>query len=204
MDYSRDEAAWTRSNGHLLRFRRHGIEIPYPIQMEGSLERPVTDEQAAAARRTSLFRARSVATLTEDHGVLSLPRPNARFADGEAIVRQGGGGVAYIVVSGRAAVVLDGTESRSLCGPGRTWRDVAADRRSTHRVGGGQRDVLVLEIGAAVFASWRNSTRRPSNRLESPPHPPRRARRRPRAHQAAAVLEAPEQLPVRMRQFLRL
>jgi small-conductance mechanosensitive channel len=55
-DFELDEEAMDQVRSSLFyAFRRHGIEIPYPIQVEYSKEAPVVDESAAAVERERLI-----------------------------------------------------------------------------------------------------------------------------------------------------
>jgi len=110
-DYERDEAARdeVRTNIYYA-FARHGIEIPWPIQVQYEREwtepdlRERTTERRKLLAGVDLFSGLDDETLREIAHAIE-PRT---YGDGEAIVRQGEPGESmFIICSGRAAVVLE-------------------------------------------------------------------------------------------------
>lgn len=91
-------------------FARHGIEIPYPIQVEYSRDEPAPDPHSRQQERervlagVELFRALS----DEERGQLAATTATRTYGGGEAIVREGDPGDSmYVVCAGTVAVVLE-------------------------------------------------------------------------------------------------
>ena len=110
-DYAIDRTARDQVRTNLwYTFRRHNIEIPYPIQVQYERdEEPLRSDRhiAAAAEHlgaVDLFRPLSV----EARQTLSMASREHLFAGGEAIVRQNAEGDSmFVVLSGQARVVLE-------------------------------------------------------------------------------------------------
>jgi CRP-like cAMP-binding protein len=119
-DYERDEAARDQVRTAIYyAFARHGIEIPWPIQVQ--YERASTEPDAAARgqERAGLLAGVDLfATLSEDLKCeVAAATVSKMYGDGEAIVRQGDPGHSMFVVgSGRALVVIepDGREVATI------------------------------------------------------------------------------------------
>ena len=137
-------------------FRRHNIEIPYPIQVQYErTEEPIRTERhvAAAADRLAaigLFQPLSA----EARQALATAASHHLFAAGEAIVQAGRGRrfdvrVAERLRACRARAVRPGSGGHSA--RRFLWRDVDADRRSPQRHGQGDGRRLLLEIAAKDF-----------------------------------------------------
>lgn len=91
-------------------FRRQNIEIPYPIQIEYSREElPSRSDGDVLAAAAQLGAIDLFATLPQETRIgLSRTAAEHIFAAGEPIVRQGeGGNSMYVMLSGRARVVLE-------------------------------------------------------------------------------------------------
>ena len=133
-DFSADERVRDRVRSAVYyAFRRKGIAIPYPIQVQldgdpapaTSLD-PDTVEQLL--RRVEIFAALDDAVIA----ALARAARTALFASGEAIVRQGEtGGSMYVIVRGGVVVSIE-PDQREVARLRRRvlWRDVAADRRA--------------------------------------------------------------------------
>ena len=110
-DYAVDRTARDQVRTNLwYTFRRHNIEIPYPIQVQYErAEEPIRTDRhiAAAAERlgdVDLFKTLSA----EARSVLSSLASEHLFAAGEAIVRQNADGNSmFVILSGQARVVLE-------------------------------------------------------------------------------------------------
>ena len=120
-DFARDQEACDQVRTDIYyAFKRRGIEIPYPIQVEYSREpgpaRPpgLTDEFAALLGRSALFE-----NLDEDERLACAALGEERlYTRGEAIMREGDAGTSmFVIASGRADVTIAGGLVRSL-GPG--------------------------------------------------------------------------------------
>jgi CRP-like cAMP-binding protein len=110
-DYERDEAARDQVRTAIyFAFGRHGIEMPYPIQVEYSREWPEPDAQTRHRQRQSIVASVDLfSSLSEEQrAAIAASTTTKTFGDGEAIVRQGEPGHSmYVVCSGSAAVVLE-------------------------------------------------------------------------------------------------
>ena len=110
-DYGRDEVARDQvRTGIYYGFRRRGIEIPWPIQVEYTREEPparsagTTDQLAELLGRVDVLRTLSEAERLD----LAARCDEVLYARGEAVVRQGEAGASMFVVrAGRLAVTLD-------------------------------------------------------------------------------------------------
>ena len=110
-DYGADRVARDQVRSNLwYEFRRSGIEMPWPIQVEYSRPEPpaqTAEDEARAAEvlgRVALF-SHLPAALRQR---LATARPLQWFARSEAIVRQGASGRSlFVVLSGDVAVVLE-------------------------------------------------------------------------------------------------
>ena len=110
-DYALDSQARDQVRTNLWYvFRRHGIEIPYPIQIQFERdERPARSEADILSGAARLGAIDLFATLPEESRLdLSRAAREHIFATGEAIVRQGESGSSmFVVLSGRVRVVLE-------------------------------------------------------------------------------------------------
>ena len=125
-------------------FRRHGIEIPYPIQVEyRARNRPRVPR--LAARFASLLDGVDVfAGLTADERrELAGDSEERLFGTGEAVVRQGEAGSSMFVIErGRVAVTVDpGAIPVAELGPGAFFGEMSLltgkPRNATVRAGAG-------------------------------------------------------------------
>ncbi|HXG53782.1 MAG TPA: mechanosensitive ion channel family protein [Vicinamibacterales bacterium] len=210
-DYERDEAARDQVRTSIYyAFRRKGIEIPYPIQVQ--YERPWAqpDAEATATERERLLGKVDIfASLSdEQRRTIAARTRTSVYANGEVIVREGQPGESmFVVCSGRAAVVLQasGTEVAEIP-PGGYFGEMSlltGDPRSANVVARG--DAVVLEIDAEVFRQLAEET----------PHTVEQvglaaATRRTELDQVRAAsrkpegAEAPATFLARMRKFLRV
>jgi small-conductance mechanosensitive channel/CRP-like cAMP-binding protein len=156
-DYERDEAARDEVRTAIYyAFARHGIEIPWPIQVQYEKAWEEQDPAAKAQERGRLLAGVDLfAGLSDEarHEIAGAIRSRT-FGDGESIVRQGEPGESmFIIGSGRAVVVLEPDrrevatierggyfgEMSLLTGEPRTATVIARG------------DTVVLEIGAELF-----------------------------------------------------
>lgn len=156
-DYSRDSVALDQVRTNIwYALRRHGIEIPFPIQVEYSREEKTA--RAPDRVREVATRLRSVdlfAELDDDERMqLVWACREPLYASGERIVRQGDAGASmFLVLQGRVRVTLEPSgqevavtspggffgEMSMLTGEARTATVSALD------------DVVLLEIDAERF-----------------------------------------------------
>jgi small-conductance mechanosensitive channel/CRP-like cAMP-binding protein len=110
-DYERDEAARDEVRTAIYyAFDRHGIEIPWPIQVQYEREWGEPSAEAVVQERERLLAGVDLfATLAPDQRrSIASAMTRRTYGDGEAIVRQGDvGGSMFVVASGRVAVVLE-------------------------------------------------------------------------------------------------
>ena len=156
-DYAIDRTARDQVRTNLwYTFRRHNIEIPYPIQIQYEREEePIRTERHVADAAAHLGRLDLFQTLSaEACHALATAAGHHLFAAGESIVKQDAEGDSmFVLLKGRARVVLEPSrqevavipagsffgEMSMLTGDRRTATVTAAD------------DVAVLEIAAKDF-----------------------------------------------------
>jgi CRP-like cAMP-binding protein len=210
-DYARDELARDQARTAIYyAFKRHDIEIPYPIQTEISIEPPVRDERARALEREHLLAGVDLfASLTDEQRKrIAMATTTATYGDGEAIVRQGEAGESmYVIVSGKVAVRIDGrTDSIATIESGGYFGEMSlltGDPRSADVVAAG--DVVVLEVGAGVFRELGEASPHAVEQVGIAAATRRAELEGARAaNRAQSVLEAPNSFLARMRRFLRL
>jgi small-conductance mechanosensitive channel len=110
-DYERDEAARDEERTAIYyAFQRHGIEIPWPIQVQYEKEWETVEPDVKIQERDRLLAGVDLfATLSAEqrHELASETRSHV-YGHGEAIVRQGEPGHSmFIVGAGRAVVLLE-------------------------------------------------------------------------------------------------
>lgn len=121
LDFACDQDASDQVRSNIYHsFKRHSIEIPWPIQVEYEREWAparapgLTDEFASLLGRSALF-----ASLDESERLACASLGEERlYTKGEAIMREGApGGSMFVIVSGQADVTIAGGVVRTL-GPG--------------------------------------------------------------------------------------
>jgi CRP-like cAMP-binding protein len=116
-DCERDEEARDEVRAAIYyAFRRHGIEIPYPIQVQYDREETIVgrDEEvrgrAALLSKLDLFAGLS----GQDHVRLAEAARDRLFGDGERIVREGEPGSSlFVIAAGRVVILSGATGARS-------------------------------------------------------------------------------------------
>jgi small-conductance mechanosensitive channel/CRP-like cAMP-binding protein len=120
-DFARDYEACDQVRSNIYySFKRHGIEIPWPIEIQYSREfaparaPSLTGEFAALLGSSALFGA-----LDERERLACAALGEERlYTNGETVIREGApGGSMFLIVSGQADVVIAGGLVRTL-GPG--------------------------------------------------------------------------------------
>ena len=210
-NFELDEEAMDQVRSSLYyAFKRHAIEIPYPIQAEFSKELPVVDEVAAASERERLLKGVDLlASLSGEHrAMIARQSRSLEFGDGEAIVREGEPGDSmYIVASGSVAVVLEasGTTVATIERGGYFGEMslLTGDPRTASVVAKG--DVRVLEIEADVFRQLGDLSAQTVEQVGVAAAARRAELNAARATaKSAAVVEPPANFLARMRRFLHL
>jgi small-conductance mechanosensitive channel/CRP-like cAMP-binding protein len=140
-------------------FRRRGIDIPYPIQVEYSLEKPAQDAGERMERHGRTIAASPVfAGLPSDcHRALAAAAQERIYGDGEVVVRESdAGGSMFFVQRGRVAVTV-GPEQRQVAVTdaggffGEMSMLTGEPRSATVKAMG---DVTVLEISGDAFGAY--------------------------------------------------
>ena len=210
-DYERDEAARdeVRTNVYYA-FTRHGIEIPWPIQVQYEREwvEPDPRDRTAERRRllgtVDLFAGLDQETLTE----IAEAMKTRTYGNGEAIVRQGEPGESmFIVGSGRAGVVLEPDRQEvATIDPGGYFGEMSlltGDPRTATVLARG--DTVVFEINADLFRRLGATHPRAVEQVGVAAAARRIELDKVRATAVGqAVADAPATLIARMRRFLRL
>jgi small-conductance mechanosensitive channel/CRP-like cAMP-binding protein len=110
-DYERDEGARDEVRTAIYyAFGRHGIEIPFPIQVEYAREWVGPDVSARQRNRDRLLSGVDlfVALTEEQRREIAASTTDKVFGHGEAIVRQGSpGNSMFVVANGTAVVTLE-------------------------------------------------------------------------------------------------
>lgn len=210
-DYAIDRTARDQVRTNLwYTFRRHNIEIPWPIQVEYAREeapRRSGEEVALAAR--GLAAVDLFASLSEEER-LALARlgDEQLFAAGETIVRQGAAGDSmFVVLSGRVRVTIDSPGHEvAVIPPGGFFGEMSmltGDARAATVQA--IEDAVVLEISAADFRALAEANPALVDHVSTVVGTRRTGLEEARA--SAAVIAAPEakqNFLARMRKFLTL
>jgi small-conductance mechanosensitive channel/CRP-like cAMP-binding protein len=210
-DYAVDRTARDQVRSNLwYTFRRHNIEIPFPIQVQYERdEEPIRTDRHVAVAADHLAGVALFKTLDDQARVaLSKSANEHLFAAGEAIVRQDADGDSmFVLMSGNARVVLEPSgqevavipaggffgEMSMLTGDRRTATVKAMD------------DVRVLEISARDFRALAMATTGLLEHVSTIMSDRRTGLDDARAHAAAVPApEAHQGFLTRMRRFLTL
>jgi CRP-like cAMP-binding protein len=210
-DYELDDEARDRVRAAIYyAFSRHGIEIPFPIQVQYDLDPPRPDETTDEKHRQALLSEVDLfASLTdEQRRTIASATQMRTFGGGEVIVREGEPGQSmYVVASGKVAVVLEPDrrtvatierggyfgEMSLLTGEGRSATVIA-------RV-----DSVVLEIDAELFRKLARESPHAIERIGVDAITRRSELTQARnAARGVALADAPASLLSRMKRFLRL
>ena len=210
-DYERDEAARdeVRTNIYYA-FARHGIEIPWPIQVQYERQwdepdpRERTTEKGKLLSGIDLFSGLDDETLRE----IAHATKSRTYGNDEPIVRQGEPGESmFIICSGRAAVVLepDRREVATIEAGGYFGEMslLTGDPRTATVLARG--DTLVFELNADLFRRLGATHPRAVEQVALAAAARRLELDKVRATAVGqAVADAPATLMDRMRRFLRL
>jgi small-conductance mechanosensitive channel/CRP-like cAMP-binding protein len=210
-DYERDEAARDEVRSAIYyAFARHGIEIPWPIQVQYEKAWEEQDPAAQVHERgrllggVDLFAGLSDEARREIAGAIR----SRTFGDGESIVRQGEPGESmFIIASGRAVVALepDRREVATIEGGGYFGEMslLTGEPRTATVIARG--DTVVLEIGADLFRHLGMTSPQAIEQVGVAAAARRVELEKVRAAgTGAAVADAPAGFLSRMRRFLRL
>lgn len=210
-DFEVDEEAADQVRSSLYyAFRRRGIEIPYPIQVEYSREEPVVVEAVRAADRERLLASVDLfATLTDaQRATIAAQTRRLHFGDGETIVREGEPGQSmFVIAAGRVAVMIAASRTPvATIEAGGYFGEMSlltGDPRTASVVAQG--DVAVIEIDAEVFRQLGDASPHAVEQVGVAAATRRAELDAVRTSaQNAAVIEPPARFLARMRKFLRL
>ena len=156
-DYATDRTARDQvRTGIWYAFRRHGIEIPWPIQVQYQRrEMPARSDADVDLASALLGSVDIFGTLApEERRSLALASKEHLFAAGEAIVRQAAPGDSmFVVLSGRVRVTIEpsGTEVAVIAAGGFFGEMSMLTGDSRTATVQAIEDARVLEISAATF-----------------------------------------------------
>jgi len=197
-------------------FERHGIEIPWPIQIQYERDWPDSDAGSRTREREKLLAGVDLfASLTDDQRrAVAAGATIRRYGHGEAIVRQGEPGESmYVVCSGAVTVALEDDPGR----PGGRRREVATIRsggyfgemslltgepRTASVIAAG--DTVVLEMGADLFRQLGAESPQTVEQIGVAAIARRAELEAARTASGSGVVEAPANFLSRMKKFLRL
>jgi small-conductance mechanosensitive channel len=209
-DYERDEAARDQVRTSIYySFARHGIEIPWPIQVQYERAWPEPDTAALQERHRLLAEVDLFAPLSDDQRREIASATKVRvFGDGEAIVRQGSAGHSmFVVASGRAVVMLEpGDREVARIERGGYFGEMSlltGEPRTASVVARG--DTVVLEIDADLFRRLGATHPKAIEQIGLAAITRRAELDQIRSEsQSATVADVPATFVARMRKFLRL
>jgi small-conductance mechanosensitive channel/CRP-like cAMP-binding protein len=187
---------------------RHGVEIPYPIQVEYSRVPPTVDVAERLLERARLLKQIDLLAPLSDQERerLAAFARERLYGDGEAIVRQGQEGASlYVISSGRAVVTVDpGGEVATIEAGGYVGEMSMLTGEPRSATVSARGDCRVFEISAEMFREIAASN--PSV-LEQVGAAAMSRRTELHAVRDAAARPTPEtsrSLLLRMKRFLRL
>lgn len=155
-DYERDERARDEVRTAIFyAFHRHGIEIPWPIQVEYQRQEPAGEPPERMVERTRTLAGVSIfASLADmERERMAASARERLYGDGDAIVRQGHDGSSlFVVIAGTAVVNVEPGGEVARLGPGDYFGEMSLltgePRTATVSARG---DCRVFEIEAATF-----------------------------------------------------
>jgi small-conductance mechanosensitive channel/CRP-like cAMP-binding protein len=156
-DYEKDDGARDEVRTAIFyAFSRHGIDIPWPIQVQYNRDWPQAEGVVRQHEREQLLASVDLfASLDPDRrSELALTTKSRVYGNGEAIVRQGEPGQSmYVIGSGTAVVVLE-PDRREVARLGRgayfgEMSLLTGEPRTATVLAGG--DTTVIEIDAEQF-----------------------------------------------------
>jgi small-conductance mechanosensitive channel len=209
-DYAADEASRDEVRTAIYySFQRHGIEIPWPIQIQYERDwKEATDGDKVAEEERLLADVDLFATLPPElrHQVASSA-PMAVYGSGETIVRQGEAGQSmFVVLSGTVRVVLEPSRNEvARIERGGYFGEMSlltGDPRSATVLAVG--DVAVVEIGADLFRRLAAAHPEAIEKIAIAAVARRAGLDQMRTATAGAVTVESTTLITRMKKFLRL
>ncbi len=208
-DYERDEAARDQVRTAIYySFQRHGIDIPWPIQVQYERQLPAADPDARLVHEEQLLRGVDLfASLTPPLvREVATSAPMVVYGAGETIVRQGEPGQSmFIVADGTVSVMLQAGQQVAQIEAGGYFGEMSlltGDPRSATVVAAG--DVTVIEISADLFRRIGTLHPRAIEQIAIAAMTRRADLERVKTTTAGAVAVETNTLLTRMKKFLRL
>ena len=210
-DFSADERIRDRVRSRIYyAFRRHGISIPYPIQVQMEQAAAVAAPAVGDARARSLDGVEILAGLTDEQRVelAAVSRP-LLYAAGEVIVAEGDAGDSmFVVARGEASVTLSQTDGiLATLRAGAFFGEMSlltGDARSATVTA--VTDCELIEVSADAFRRVVLTDAAIVDRVAAAVETRRAELERHRASRAVdgAAQETPQTFVARVRRFLRL
>ncbi len=211
-DYEKDEIARNQVRTAIYyAFARHGIEIPWPIQVEYHREWPQSDAETDRRQRERQLAAVDLfaALPEEQRGDIAAGCVARHYGNGDAIVREGQPGDSmYVICSGAAVVALGEGKGQQVATipPGGYFGEMSlltGDPRTATVVARG--DTTLLEIGADLFRRLAAANPVAVEQIGATVATRRAELEAARAAApGSAVVEVPSTFRARMRKFLRM
>lgn len=209
-DYAADDPARDEVRTAIYySFQRHGIEIPWPIQMQYEKEWKEPDVNDKVAEEERLLASVDLfATLPPElRHQIALSAPMAVYGSGETVVRQGEDGQSmFIVLSGTVSVVLEPSrEELARIERGGYFGEMSlltGEPRSATVLAVG--DVVVVEIGADLFRRMATVHPEAIEKIGMAAMVRRAGLEQVKTATAGAVTVETTTLMTRMKKFLRL
>lgn len=210
-DYAVDRTARDQVRTNLwYTFRRHNIEIPFPIQIQYERDEEPIRTDRHISRAAEYLAGVSLFSSLDDGARLALSKSAGEhlFSTGEAIVRQDAPGDSmFVLLSGRARVVLEPSgQEVAVIPPGGFFGEMSmltGDRRTATVKA--VEDVCVLEISAQDFRELALANPGLLDHVSTIMSDRRTGLDDARAHAAAVPApEAHQSFLTRMRRFLTL
>jgi CRP-like cAMP-binding protein len=209
-DYERDEVARDEVRTAIYyAFQRHGIEIPWPIQVQYEKEWKEPDTDAQLQERDRLLAGVDLfaALPAEQRREIAAATTSRVYGSGEAIVRQGDAGHSMFIIGWGRAVVLLEPDKREVATIDRggyfgEMSLLTGEPRTATVVARG--DALVIEIDAECFRTLGATDPHAIEQIGVVALTRRAELDNLKAAQGHAVADAPASLIGRMRKFLRL
>jgi small-conductance mechanosensitive channel/CRP-like cAMP-binding protein len=209
-DYAADEASRDEVRTAIYySFQRHGVEIPWPIQVqyEKDWKEPDVNDKVAEEERL-LASVDLFATLPPElRNQIARSAPMAVYGSGETVVRQGEDGQSmFIVLSGSVSVVLEPSrEELARIQRGGYFGEMSlltGEPRSATVLAVG--DVVVVEIGADLFRRMATVHPEAIEKIGMAAMGRKAGLEQMRTATAEAVTAETTTLMTRMKKFLRL
>lgn len=208
-DYTNDTVPDDVRSAIYYAFKRHSIEIPWPIQVQYETDLPKIDTDALVARREQLLGDVDILAMLDRDVRVEIARSaqEGMFGNSETIVRQGNPGQSmFIIESGTVSVVIEPSRNEvARIGRGGYFGEMSlltGEPRSATVLAVG--DVSVLELNADLFRRLGAVHPKAIEQMGVAAVMRRADLERVRTSTASAVTVEADTLLTRMKKFLRL